>query len=96
MPRISQYPDKRAALVGAVNTLTRHGRAPTVRDLAEHIDASVGTTHRYLSEAKAQGLIDWPPRGKRKLFLTSTGHDFLHTHAGTPTTAGTTTPAGQP
>lgn len=74
MARRSNYPAKRDEILRAVAAHLQHkGKTPTVRELAERTNLSVGTLHSYMERLAEEGLIEWRPRQHRSIRLTQEG-----------------------
>lgn len=68
MARQSLYSYKRDGILQAIETLSRaHGRAPSLREIAEVADVSVATLHSYLRRMQAEGVVTWAEKHHRSL-----------------------------
>lgn len=67
MGRQSLYEYKREGILEAISRLSTNGRAPSLREVAEVADVSIGTLHSYLKRMKAEGAIEWHQRSHRSL-----------------------------
>ena len=74
MARASKYEDvKRDILAEIAASADAHGKAPSVRDLAEAHQVSVSTMHSFLSKLQGEGMIEWKSGRHRSLRLTPQG-----------------------
>jgi SOS-response transcriptional repressor LexA len=68
LARASLYDFKKDGIVVAIERLTeQHGRAPSLREIAEVTDTSVATLHSYLTRLRMEGLVSWAERHHRSL-----------------------------
>lgn len=74
MARTSKYQDHRDGVLLTIHKASRsHGKAPTVRDLADRFDVGVATMHSYLQKLATEGVVEWRPGRHRSLTLTAQG-----------------------
>lgn len=74
MARASKYAEHRMAVLAMVEQChKRHGKAPTVRDLADWCDVGVATMHSYLQKLAEEEMIQWQPGRHRSLQCTPAG-----------------------
>lgn len=72
MARQSLYDFKKDGILDAIQRLTRsHGRAPSLREVADIADVSVATLHSYLKKLRTEGLVEWSERHHRSLQVVS-------------------------
>lgn len=78
MARASHYEDDKSRILDSVHTqAVRHGKPPSVRDLADQFDVGVATMHSYLRRLEGEGMVTWRHGAHRTLRLTSAGVDSL-------------------
>lgn len=74
MARASQYAENRDKILKSVNdAAVEHGKAPSVRDLAESYGVGVATMHSYLEKLAEEGMVEWRQGRHRSLRLTPLG-----------------------
>ena len=74
MGRASKYEAHREQILTMIRTAAdSHGRAPTVRDLANACGVGVATVHSYLTKLSEEGLVEWSPKSHRTLRPTPLG-----------------------
>lgn len=74
MARASKYGENRAPLLAMINEAhRRHGKAPTVRELADWCEVGVATMHSYLQKLAEEEMIQWQPGKHRSLQCTPAG-----------------------
>lgn len=74
MARASRYEDNRDEILAVVGEVAvRHGKPPSVRDLAEKFDVGVATMHSYLHKLAEEGVVEWAPGKHRSLKCTQAG-----------------------
>lgn len=74
MARTSKYKDCREGVLLMIHKASRtHGKAPTVRDLADHFEVGVATMHSYLHKLAEEGVVEWRPGRHRSLSFTPQG-----------------------
>lgn len=68
MARQSLYDYKKDGIVQAIAELTQsHGRAPSLREVADVTETSVATLHSYLTRLRTEGIVSWSERHHRSL-----------------------------
>lgn len=68
MARASRYDKVRENILGLLKEAEeRHGRPPSVRELASATGVSGSTMHSYLHRLKSEGVVEWEPRQHRSL-----------------------------
>lgn len=74
MARISHYDDNRRELLQLIwQAQVSHGKAPSIRSLAEHFDVGVATMHSYLTKLHEEGRVEWRRGKHRSLKCTESG-----------------------
>lgn len=74
MARVSKYKDNSDEVLSLIaESAFRHGKAPTVRALADHAEVGVATMHSYLIKLAEEGMIEWQPKHHRSLRATPQG-----------------------
>lgn len=84
MARQSLYPYKRDGILQAIETLSHaHGRAPSLREIAEVADVSIATLHSYLRRMQVEGVVQWQEKHHRSLqVITPTPVPVVNTGVG--------------
>lgn len=73
MPRKSHYPEHRKTVLVAIGQAEKaHGRAPSIRELADLCGVGVATVHLYIKNLADEGLVEWKQESHRSLRLSQT------------------------
>ena len=71
MARGSRFDSAKDEVLQTINgAVSRHAKAPTVRELADSFGVAPATMHSWLSKLAEEGLIVWAPGRHRSLKLT--------------------------
>lgn len=78
MGRKSHYMANKLVVLQSIYNLTAHRRkAPTVREVADDTQISMGTLHSYLQRLSEEGLVSWRQKRHRSLQLTKSGQELV-------------------